>query len=172
MHVHQSSEMETFYRTYRPKVFQYAMRLVASPSEADDLVQEVFLLLQTRQSEWRGIANVNAWLAKVTLNVARHQWRARKRAARRDTAWGSDAVPTRVPTPLERLEAKRGLRQLEKAIESLRPLYRSVYWLTEVNELPAAEVAVLVGVPPQTVRVQRLRARRQVCQHYQAAVGA
>jgi RNA polymerase sigma-70 factor (ECF subfamily) len=148
------------------------MRLVASPSEADDLVQEVFLLLQTRQLEWRGIANVGAWLAKVTLNVARHQWRARKRAARRETAWGSDAVPTGVATPLQRLEANRGLRQLEQAIESLRPLYRSVYWLSEVRELPTAEVAALVGVSAQTVRVQRLRARRQVCQHYEAAVGA
>ncbi|HVR64721.1 MAG TPA: RNA polymerase sigma factor, partial [Polyangia bacterium] len=68
------------YRDYADRVGRWAKRLTRSPSDAEDIVQEVFLLVHRRGQTWNDVSSPGSWLLKVTLNVVRHHWRSRGRA--------------------------------------------------------------------------------------------
>lgn len=151
------------YREYAGKVFRWARRLAGSPSDAEDIVQEVFLVVHRRQHMPGWVHNPGAWLLGVTFNAARHVWRKRARSGRELSA-DLESVSSQVPTPLEQLEARRAVEQVEAALASLTEGYREIYWLCEIQQIPGNRVAELMGVHPTTVRVRRFRARAQVAE--------
>jgi RNA polymerase sigma factor (sigma-70 family) len=83
----QRGEMSAFaalYALYGKPCYGLALRLVGNASQAEDLVQEVFLkLIQTIRS-YRGDAPFGAWLKRMTVNAAIDQLRGRKRFAESD----------------------------------------------------------------------------------------
>jgi RNA polymerase sigma-70 factor (ECF subfamily) len=150
------------YREYRSKVSRWAARLTRSSSDADDLVQEVFLTVHRHLPALEQVHSPGPWLLKMTHNVARHFWRTRRRTANRERTWEAECLPSVPPTPLEALEMRRAARQLESALESLDERYREIYLLCEIKRLPSAKVAAMTGLNRDTLRVRRFRARQQI----------
>jgi RNA polymerase sigma-70 factor (ECF subfamily) len=150
------------YRDYRGKVSRWAARLTRSSSDADDLVQEVFLTVHRHLPSLDEVQSPGPWLLKMTHNVARHLWRTRRRTADRERSWESECLPSTPPNPLEALEMRRAAREIETAVDSLDERYREIYWLSEIKKLPSAKVAELTGLNRDTLRVRRFRARQHV----------
>ena len=150
------------YRAYAGQVGRWAARLSGSASDADDIVQEVFLTVHRQQGGLAHLRSAPAWLLQITRNVVRHLWRTRARAARRALRheWVMDSAD--LPGPLELLERRRAAAQLQAAVRALDERSRQIYWMCEVEELPPAAVAALTGLAPATLRVRRFRARRQL----------
>jgi RNA polymerase sigma-70 factor (ECF subfamily) len=157
------------YRDYAARVTRWATRLTHSASDADDIVQEVFLIVHRRNPSRNDVHSPGSWLLKVTLNVVRHLWRARGRSARREESWDQEQCQQTTTTPLDQLEAKRAVERLKSAVDSLEPRYRTVYWLCEIKRLPPVKVAAMTGLQPQTLRVRRFRARKQIALRLSAA---
>ena len=158
----------TLYRDYAPRVTRWATRLTHSPSDADDIVQEVFMIVHRRNPSRNDVHSPGSWLLKVTLNVVRHHWRARGRSARREESWEQDLPQQTSTTPLDQLETKRAVERLHAAVEALDPRYRVVYTLCEIKCLSPVTVAAMTGLQPQTLRVRRFRARQQIAQRLSA----
>jgi RNA polymerase sigma-70 factor (ECF subfamily) len=157
------------YRDYSAKVSRWAARLTRSSTDADDIVQEVFLTVHRRLPSLDRVHSPGPWLLKMTLNVARHLWRARGRSTKRERSWEAQCLPSVPASPLEELEMRRAAEQLETALASLDDRYREIYWLCEVKRLPSAKVAALTGLNPDTLRVRRFRARAQIAKRLAAA---
>jgi RNA polymerase sigma-70 factor (ECF subfamily) len=153
------------FREYAAHVGRWAARLSGSPSDTEDIVQEVFLAVHRQQAAARDIRSPPAWLLQITKNVVRHVWRTRWRAARRADALDRDAPVAAAPDPLAELERRRAAEHLHRALEALDHRYRQVYWLSEIQGLPSSTVAALTGLSPEALRVRRFRARRQLAQH-------
>jgi RNA polymerase sigma-70 factor (ECF subfamily) len=162
-------DTDKLYRDYSAKVSRWAARLTRSASDADDIVQEVFLTVHRRLPSLDHVHSPGPWLLKMTLNVARHLWRARGRSSKRERSWESQCLPSSPPSPLEELEMRRAAEQLESALASLDDRYREIYWLCEIKRLPSAKVAQLTGLNPDTLRVRRFRARVQIAKRLAAA---
>jgi RNA polymerase sigma-70 factor (ECF subfamily) len=150
------------YRDYGDKVSRWAARLTRSASDADDLVQEVFLTVHRHLPALDRVHSPGPWLLKMTHNVARHFWRTRKRTVTRESSWEAECLPAAPPNPLEVLEMRRAARQLESALNTLDERYREIYLLCEVKRLPSAKVAAMTGLNRDTLRVRRFRARQQI----------
>jgi RNA polymerase sigma-70 factor (ECF subfamily) len=150
------------YRDYAGKVTRWATKLTGSKSDADDLVQEVFLVVHRRLPSLAGVESPGPWLLAMTRNLARHLWRQRGRSAKRVQSWRLEWEPTAPPNPLEQLEMRRAAQQVEQAMASLDERYREIYWLCEVKKLPSAKVAAMTGLNKDTLRVRRFRARKQI----------
>ena len=162
----------TLYRDYADRVSRWAMRLTRSSSDAEDIVQEVFLLVHRRGQAWSDLASPGSWLLKVTLNVVRHHWRARGRAMKREESWDCQLTPIAPTDPLQLLETQRSMQQLQAAIDALTPRYKTIYFLCEVKGLPTTTVAEMTGLHPDTLRVRRHRARQQVRKSLRDSSGA
>jgi RNA polymerase sigma-70 factor (ECF subfamily) len=153
------------FRDYAGDVGRWAARLSGSPSDAEDIVQEVFLTVHRQLPAAEQLHSPPAWLLQITRNVVRHVWRTRSRAARRADAFGRDGFVAPAPDPHAELERRQAAAQLANALETLDAGNRQVYWLTDVQGLPSATVAALTGLSLEALRVRRFRARRQMARH-------
>jgi len=152
----------TLYRDYAGRVGRWANRLTRSNSDAEDVVQEVFLIVHRRGSSLNDVSSHSSWLLKVTLNVVRHLWRSRGRLAKREESFDWENNAAAPPDPLQALETHRSMERLQAAIDTLAPHYRTVYLLCEINRLSPVKVAEMTGLRPDTLRVRRHRARQQI----------
>ncbi len=145
---------ELFDRHHRA-AYRFLSRLTgAHDADLDDLVQATFMEVARAAPRFDGRAAVRTWLFGIALNVARRYKRgnARRRRVISDAA-GADR-PSDVPArerPDESVENRELLAAVERAIHGLPPALREAFVACEIEELPGAEVARLLGIPEGTL---------------------
>jgi RNA polymerase sigma-70 factor, ECF subfamily len=157
---------EPVYEELRPLLFSLAYRMVGSPSDAEDIVQEAFLRFHREARRGTQIASPKAWLSTVTTRLAiNHVQSARVRRERYVGTW--------LPEPLVTDTEPGGLMQEAETadslslaflvlLESLSPVERAVFLLREVFDYGYDEIASVVGKSPDNCRQIAVRARQQV----------
>ncbi|MCA9764522.1 MAG: RNA polymerase sigma factor [Gemmatimonadetes bacterium] len=144
---------EAVYRQHLPGVLRTA-RWLLETGDVDDVVQDAFLRVWSRLSQYRGEAPLGAWVRRVAVTVIlRHRQRERRRlGAHAGPAELEQLVATGARQPLERVA-------LEAAIGRLPPGAREVFVLTQVEGYSHVEVAAMLGIAESTSRSQLRRAR-------------
>ena len=126
------------------RLFRLAWRLTGSPTEAEDLAQEICLKLPRALRAYRADAKFTTWLYRVALNAARD---AGRRAATRAKAMAAYAAePAVEPGDAEDLSL-----WLARAMARLKPDLAETAALIVGEELTQAEAAEALGVSPGTV---------------------
>ena len=132
-----------------------ALSLARPGSEADDLVQDTWLVA-LEHPPGRG-QPLGPWLARVLRNLAR---RRRRGEARRRAREQRSAAPAPLPTPAELCDRVGLQQELVRLVLSLDEPYRATLLLHYFEELPANEIARREGIPAASVR-QRLKRGRE-----------
>jgi len=158
------------YRDYAPAVARWASKLTRSSSEAEDVVQEVFLVAHRRLPDLPPLRNPAPWLFRITTNVVRHRWRDQRRRMVNKRVPMPETAATG-PSPLEVLERNRQIDRLERAMSTLHDEDRRLLWLCDVRCLPTSRVTAMTGIKPETLRVRRFRARAQIARQVQEQTG-
>jgi RNA polymerase sigma-70 factor, ECF subfamily len=164
IHAHAAScpDIDRLYRDYGAAVSRWASQMAHSSTDGEDIAQEVFLIAHRRRSDLPALRNPASWLFRIAENVARHLWRRRRR--HRLTSVDVDGLadmPDATPTPLDLLEQRRRLAQLERALATLHEGDRCLLLRQEVRVSGAARLT-RVAINAQTVRVRRHRARIKI----------
>jgi len=156
-----SEHASALYRRFAAAVGRWALRLTRSPADAEDVVQEVFLIAHRRLAGHEIIASPGPWLFRVTRNVVRHLWRERRR---RESIQLEDAgeLADLGLDPCQSLERRVDLERLNRALGTLSEQDQRLVYLCDVRRLPTARVTDLTGFTAPTVRVRRYRARRRL----------
>jgi RNA polymerase sigma-70 factor (ECF subfamily) len=149
------------YRDYAVAVTRWAGRLARSASDAEDIVQEVFLVVERRRATLPPLHNPAAWLYRITANIVRRRWRDKTRHALA-AAQLLEAFIDESPSPLDDLEHRRTMERLDEAFGSIGAKDRRLLWLCDVRRMPTSRISALTGIKPQTLRVRRFRARMQI----------
>ncbi len=163
------ASFEQAYREHADTVARWAQRLGGSNVDADDVVQEVFLVVSRKLGRFRGDARFSTWLFEVTRKItANHRRRHRWRFWRSDPgqARGADAQVSELPAPDAELERRQAVEQLYQTLDKLPEKYRTVLVLYEIEGLSTQEIADLRQLNLSTVRVQLARARECFMKHY------
>jgi RNA polymerase sigma factor (sigma-70 family) len=141
-----------------------AYRMLGSPSEADDAVQEAWIRLS--RTDTSDVGNMRAWLTTVVGRVCLNMLRSRK--ARREAS-----LETHLPDPIVSPEAGMdpeqeallgdsvGLAMLV-VLDTLAPAERVAFVLHDVFAVPFDEIGPIVGRTPTAARQLASRARRRV----------
>jgi RNA polymerase sigma-70 factor (TIGR02957 family) len=153
------------YEELRPRAFAIAYRMLASVSEAEDVVQEALLRLHRAAREGERIESPRAYLSTVVTRLAIDQLRSAR--VRRETYVGEW-----LPEPLLADPEGDPARQAEVAdtlslaflvlLESLSPEQRAVFLLREVFDYPYDRIAEIVDKSEPNVRQLAVRARKHV----------
>jgi len=145
-------------------VWRALKRLGVPEGGVDDAAQQVFLVASRRLDEIdpRG---ERPYLLGIALRVAADARRAvvRRREVPMDDVVEMAAAPG--PAPEEVLDDKQALGLLSAHLARLPDEMREAFVLFELEELPAPEVAALLGVPVGTVASRVRRARDSIRQH-------
>jgi RNA polymerase sigma-70 factor, ECF subfamily len=133
-------------RQHEAMVFSLARRFLGDDSAAEDLAQEVFLELHQHLADLKSATHVKFWLRRVTAN--RCIDRRRRRSWQFERTVDFPREPAIAPvTPDFLLETRlRGL------VDRLPPRARVVVVLRYQEDLEPSEIAVLLGIPLNTVK--------------------
>jgi len=129
-------------------------------AELADVVQEVFLVVHDRHAELSDPGKIRAWLYAICIRKALSARRDAARKRLREIA--RDAEPASERTPHDELEKTRRLAQAFSILGALDDDKRAVFVLSEVEQLPMSEVALIVGCPLQTAYSRLQAARREI----------
>ena len=162
---------EEIVRRYQGRVFRLASRLTGSETEAADVLQETFLRVYRGLPSFRGASRFGTWLYRVATNAALAHRRARaRRPAESLEAFlpRFDGNGAHLATPAELQVATRADERLDRqalaekaraGIDRLPDIYREAFVLRDLEEMPTAEVADVLGLEPAAVRQRVHRAR-------------
>ena len=162
-------EAAKIFMTVRPRLFGIAYRMLGSASEAEDLVQDVWLRWQA--ADRSVVNNPGAFLATTTTRLAINELQSAR--ARRETYIGP-WLPEPVDTSADPyLGAERG-EALEFAVlllmEKLSPNERAAYILREAFDYPYGQIADILQSTEPAVRQLVSRARKHVAGERKAPV--
>jgi len=138
-------------------VYRVLTRLVGA-SEAEDLVQEVFLVVHRRLPEYRGDARITTWLFRIAYRVAGAHVRRERVRCRFLSLFGIEA---KIRAPLaNNAQDLAEVEGVHLALQRLSFEKRSALVLHEVEGWSCEEIAESVGVPVGTVHTRLHHARR------------
>src|SRR3954471_20156097 len=148
------------FEEHRAHLAAIALRMLGSPAEADDAVQEAWLRLS--RIDAADIQNLRGWLTTVVARVCLDALRAR--AARREDATAEDALPAAnedlQPDAELRIADAIGVAMLV-VLENLAPAERIAFVLHDLFAVPFDDIAPIVGRNAAATRQLATRARRR-----------
>ncbi|MEO7152458.1 MAG: RNA polymerase sigma factor [Burkholderiaceae bacterium] len=160
---------EALMRQHNRLLFRSARGVVSDDAEAQDVVQEAWLRAFSTLASFRGDCALGTWLARIAINVALDSQRRRGRTVALDHMQDCDAEPAMehmlafsapaTAAPEAQAERRQTRALLQRAIDSLPSIYRSVFILRAVQEMSVAETASCLRVSDAVVKTRYLRAR-------------
>ena len=165
-------DFQQIHETFRPKIHRYLSRLVGE-YEAEDLTQEVFVKVSRALSAFRGESQLSTWIYRIATNVAIDKMRAPsfQKDAQADSLDDMDEiedmemwVKDEIPTPEQQLLRKDMYECFGDFVENLPANYRTVVVLSELGELTNHEIAEILGLSLDTVKIRLHRGRARLFQ--------
>jgi RNA polymerase sigma-70 factor, ECF subfamily len=150
------------YRRRQAAIYRFALHMSGSAPAAEDVVQEVFLVLLREEC---GFDPERGTLSGYLFGIARKLVLRHVERGRSDVALESDVDDTSLPElavkddPLAELTEREGIAALRRAVQALPRRYREVVILCDLEEVDYADAAVALGCPIGTVRSRLHRAR-------------
>jgi RNA polymerase sigma-70 factor, ECF subfamily len=166
------SEFEKIYDNFQPKILRYLTHFI-SESEAEDLTQETFVKVNQTLENFRGESKLSTWIYRIATNTALDRLRSPsfQRTAQvslsehldeseiADKAICAEEEKPLVEQQLIREEMNDCIRGY---IEKLPENYRTVLVLSELEEFKNNEIAEILGITLNTVKIRLHRAREML----------
>ena len=159
---------ETLILRFEHPVYSIVSRLVENPSDAPDVVQDVFVKIFRNVDHFRGESSLKTWVYRIAVNEARNQrrWFGRHRRQEVDLEPSTpeahslqDVLPDPGPSPYELALDQETNAMIEEALQSVAPNYRTALVLREVEGLTYEEISVVLDISLGTVKSRILRGR-------------
>ena len=159
---------ESLLRRFQQPVYALALRLVNSPTEACDVVQEVFIKVFRSIGSFRGQSSLKTWIYRITVNEAHNSRRWSFRHRRRevdldadppDSRKWSEQIPDHARSPYDEALNHERRAIIEAALGRINPIFREAVLLRDMSDLSYEEIAEVLGVSLGTVKSRILRGR-------------
>jgi RNA polymerase sigma-70 factor (ECF subfamily) len=176
---------ELIYREYAPRIYTIARRMLGNDADAEDVLQEVLLLVIRKLDTFRGESQLGTWLHRVTVNAALAHRQKRATRQKHEVGEVSDELGGTAASgpakawavlPEEPILAAEQKDLIEKAINTLPDPFRDVYVLADVEGLPNSEIADMLGLSVPAVKSRlhraRLRMRDELAPHFEGGIAS
>lgn len=149
-------------RRHNRALYRTARSIVKDDAEAEDVLQDAYLLAFRAMKNFRGDARLSTWLTRIVVNEALARARRANRRAEVIVLNGdaeADMHEAETGQPERAAERAEARRLLERNIDRLPDAFRSVFVLRALEEMTVEETAACLGIPEATVRSRFFRAR-------------
>ena len=152
---------------YQNKIYRIAKNITQNDQDAEDVLQEAFLKAYEHLGGFQGNSRFYTWIVRIAVNEALMKLRKRKgdRTVSLDEPvdTGEEIVNREIAVwednPEQRYSHTEMQTILDEAVESLKPDFRAVFVLRDIEELSTEETAEALGVSIPAVKSRLLRAR-------------
>jgi RNA polymerase sigma-70 factor, ECF subfamily len=151
---------DTIFAEHAPFVWRVLRRMGVADADLEDVCQEVFVVVHRRLAEFEFRSQIRTWIFAICRRVARAHWnRAYHRRELLSDAPPEIAVSAEQSSAIEKQQLTD---RLDSILSQLTEAKRMVYILYEIEEIPMAEIAEMVGCPLHTAFSRLYAARREV----------
>jgi RNA polymerase sigma-70 factor, ECF subfamily len=159
---------------YQDRIYNYVVRMVHEPAEAQDIAQETFVRAYQALPNFRGASSFQTWLYRIASNLAIDAARSRKRKRwntvslnepienDENSELGRDIPDEWTAGPAEAIESDETRAEVWKAISELSDKLRPVVVLYDLQGQSYQEIADMLGCPLGTVKSRLFNARSQL----------
>jgi RNA polymerase sigma-70 factor (ECF subfamily) len=155
---------ESFQRQVLPvknKLYRFALRFLGNEEEAKDVVQEVFVRVWNGREQMQEVQNWEAWCMRIARNLSLDRIRAvtRKHTQPIEEGYG---IQTDSLSPHESTEIRESMNRINEYIAALPEKQRQVIHLRDVEGYSYNEIADILELDINQVKVSLFRARNTV----------
>jgi RNA polymerase sigma-70 factor (ECF subfamily) len=152
---------------YERKIYRLAKHITQNDEDAEDVLQETFLKAYEHLDNFQGNSKFYTWIVRIAVNESLMKLRKRKgdRTVPLDEPvdTGEEMVTREIAVwddnPEQRYSREEIQEILDKAVEGLKPDFRTVFILRDIEELSTEETAESLGISIPAVKSRLLRAR-------------
>ena len=164
---------EVLMRRHDQRVYRAVRSILRDEDEAEDAMQQAWIQAYLHLGDFEGTSAFSTWLVRIAANEALQRLRRRTRLApvveREDAE--EELMDERSENPEERASAHEAVRLVERAVDELPEIYRTVFVLRDVEGLSTAETAEALGIQEEAAKVRLHRARAMLRDHLSEIVG-
>jgi len=152
---------------YERKIYRLAKNITRNDEDAEDVLQDAFLKAYTHLDNFKGDSKFYTWIVRIAVNEALMRLRKRKtdRTVPLDepVELGEETVAREIAVwednPEQRYSKEEWRTILDAAVDNLKPDFRTVFVLRDIEELSTEETAETLGISVPAVKSRLLRAR-------------
>ena len=167
---HDHAAFEALMRRHNGRLFRVARAIVKNDADAEDALQDAYLDAFRHIEAFRGGSTLATWLTRIVINRALMCLRAGKRHGiivpfgqygdgNGQAKTEAEVEDVTADSPTDTALRAEMRRTIERRIDELPPVFRTVFVMREVEEMSAEDVAECLGIPAATVRTRLFRAR-------------
>ena len=154
---------------YSERLMRYLYGFLGDVKRCEDLLQETFLRVHRNRHSYQRIAKFSTWLYTIAGNLARSEYRKRKRrrmyslqSVNRDNEEYELEIPDETFLPDKHAEAMIQDAYIQQALKEIPTSFREVVVLRDIQQLAYEEIAEITGLPMGTVKSRINRGRTKL----------
>ncbi|MFA5809160.1 MAG: sigma-70 family RNA polymerase sigma factor [Thermoleophilia bacterium] len=167
----ENEALETLVSRYEGRVYNLVYRMMGNRDDAEDVLQDTFFNVIRSLGKFQSRSSFSTWLYRVATNAALTKLRQRSKRDKSESEFLDEANSVQhmahaghkltdwSESPSDKLLNNEARQVMDEAIAELPEMYRVVFVLRDVEELPAAEVAEVLGLSVAAVKSRLHRAR-------------
>ena len=144
----------------KDKLFRLALRITLNRQDAEDVVQEVLIKIWNNRERWQQLESIEAWAFTITRNMSLDV--LRKNEAHRTVEIDTEPLASNY----DQFNERERLQLVRKLMDSLPEKQRTAMQLRDFEGMSYKEVADIMGISEEQVKVNIYRARQFIKQKY------
>lgn len=157
---------ELLVRRYKDPLMNFVFRFVGDKDVSSDIVQDTMIRFYINKDSYKSFARFSTWIYTIASNLAKNELKRRKRKKLLSLSSGDEEqqidIKDQAATP--DIIADSGIKNeiIQKALSKVKPVYREVVILRDVQDLSYEEIAEITGLSIGTVKSRINRGRTQL----------
>ena len=152
--------LQALFSRHQVRVFRYVLRMVRNEASAEDLISEIFLDVWRQAGQFEGRSSVSTWILGIARYKALSQVRKRTEAELDETY--AEQIVDEADTPDVSLQKQDKGALIRACLMKLSADHREMIDLVYYHEKSIEEVALLLQIPPNTVKTRMFYARQKL----------
>ncbi|MDR1631414.1 MAG: RNA polymerase sigma factor [Dysgonamonadaceae bacterium] len=148
------------------QLFRLAFSIMKNKEDAEDVVQDVLFNVWKKKAEWESIENMEAYCFRSTRNMALDKLALMEN--------NLEEIPENYDNPAlgediqRKIEVDEQINLLENWVKNLPEKQQTIFRLREVEELSYKEIAIILNISEEQVKVNLFRIRRKLKEYFES----
>lgn len=151
---------------YNERIYNLALRLLRNKEDAEDILQETFITVLEKLHTFDGKSGFFTWLYRIATNACLMKLRKKRPEVSNlpDNLSEYDNYESKIfvdwsQNPLADIQNKEMKDAIDKAMEKLSDIYRTVFVLRDIENMSIKETSDIIGITEENVKIRLKRAR-------------
>lgn len=153
----------------KDKLYRMALRITFDTTEAEDIVQDTLIKVWDKREEWPQLASIEAYCMTICRNLSLDR-REKKEAQHIALDENLHNRPD-VSTPYDKMAASDSIRIVGELLKGLPQTQQDIVQLREIEGKSYKEIATVLNLSEEQVKVYLFRARQRIKQRYKEIQG-